>query len=200
MSDQRDAYRADEPTDHELNEARQAVEAVLEDLGIGLRDPAIWLEPRGSLRDTVVETVPAQTFDARSGRPVWPWLGVAAVVIVIAGLAAFIRTDRPDWVVDLAGTTDYPSASAVVEGWNEASGSRMRISISGVDSAPVGFFYELWLSDGPLHISAGTFVDVMDVELQAAVRRTEFPRLWVTLEPIDEDESPTSVVVVDTGA
>ena len=147
----------------------------------------------------MVGTVPPRTVDTPTTR-VWPWLTAAAVVVAIVGLAAFLRTDGPDWQVELAGTDDYPSATAVVAGWNEESGTRMRITMSGVDPAPSGFFYEFWLSDGPLHISGGTFVDVTDVQLQAAVSRREFPRLWVTLEPIDEDESPTSIVVVDTGA
>lgn len=199
MSDDRDAYASDEPTDVELSEARRAVESVLEDLGIGLDDPALWRDPPASLRDAVVGTVPPRTVDTLAPR-VWAWLTAAAVVIAIVGLAALLRGDGPDWVVELDGTTDYPNASAVVQGWNEAPGSRMHISINGVEKAPEGFFYEFWLSNGPLHISAGTFIDATDVALQAAVRRSEFPRLWVTLEPIDDDESPTSIVVVDTGA
>ena len=58
--------------------------------------------------------------------------------------------------------------------------------------------YELWLSQRPIHISAGTFTANVDVVLWSGVARREYPRLWTTLETIDEDESPSPITVMDT--
>ena len=92
-----------------------------------------------------------------------------------------------------------PNAVATIDGWNEASGTRVRLNIDGLPAAPQGYFYELWFSEGPLHISAGSFRETDGVEMWAGVTRAEFPRLWITLEPIDEDEAPSGDTVLDTG-
>lgn len=183
----------------EMIAARGHVESHLAELGIDLSDPALWLEPApaadGRLR------TPHAASPAQLRSPPWRrWLVVAAaVVVILAGTALVLRPDSPDWTLALGPTSDYPQASATIDGWNEGSGTRMVLDMSGVDPAPAGFFYEMWMSEGPIHISAGTFVETQGVELRAAVARRDYPRLWVTLEPIDDDESPTSTVVIDTG-
>ena len=75
----------------------------------------------------------------------------------------------------------------------------MVVAIEGLNPAPDGFVYEFWLSDGPVHISAGTFHSDGEIELWSGVSRADFPRLWITLEPLDEDESPSGNTVLDTG-
>ena len=99
----------------------------------------------------------------------------------------------------MPGTDLAPAATSTVAGWNENTGTRLLVTIEGLDPAPEGYLYEFWLSDGPLHISAGSFTDSGEIDLWTGVRRGDFPRLWVTLEPIDEDESPSSLTVLDTG-
>jgi hypothetical protein len=92
-------------------------------------------------------------------------------------------------------------ASGTVAGWNTESGTRMVLDIEGLDPAPPGFVYELWLSAGPRHISAGTFVEAgNDLELWAGVSRRDYPRVWVTLEPLDDNESLSGETVLDTAA
>ena len=91
-----------------------------------------------------------------------------------------------------------PQATSTVLGWNTDSGTRMLLEVEGLDRAPAGYVYEFWLSEGPLHISAGTFTGNGEIELWSGVTRAEFPRLWVTLEPLDEDESPSGTTVLDT--
>jgi hypothetical protein len=76
----------------------------------------------------------------------------------------------------------------------------MLLSVDCLKPAPPGFTYEMWLSDGPVHISAGTFRTGGEVKLWAGVPRSDFPRLWVTLEPLDEDSSPSVATVLDTGS
>jgi hypothetical protein len=74
----------------------------------------------------------------------------------------------------------------------------MLLTVDGLERAPDGYVYEFWLSQGPLHISAGTFTASGEIELWSGVPRAAFPRLWVTLEPLDEDESPSGQTVLDT--
>ena len=75
----------------------------------------------------------------------------------------------------------------------------MLLAVNGLDPAPDGYIYEFWLSDGPRYVSAGTFRAGGVVELWVGVSRRDFPRMWVTLEPIDTDAGPSSATVLDTG-
>ncbi|HSF84243.1 MAG TPA: anti-sigma factor [Acidimicrobiia bacterium] len=186
------------PSDESLEAARNRVESVLADHDLALDDPALWLEPVAALsHDLVSAQAPPP---ARRRMPRWaPWLAAAAVIVAVLGVTLLTVPNQPDWTVELGATEAYPTAAATIDGWNEGSGTRMLLTMEGVDPAPAGFFYEMWMSEGPVHISAGTFSEIADIELRAAVARRDYPRLWVTLEPIDDDESPTRVVVIDTG-
>lgn len=187
------------PGDAELQQMRTRVERRLAELGLELDEPGLWLEPP-AFPESITAGRDEPDLQAEPVRRNWRWLGLVAGLILVLGITSVLLRDRPDWSVELGPTGDYPQAAATVRGWNLDGGTRMVLDMRGVDSAPDGFFYEMWLSEGPIHISAGTFTDTANVELMAAVMRRDYPRLWVTLEPIDEDESPTSVVVVDTGA
>ena len=59
--------------------------------------------------------------------------------------------------------------------------------------------WELWLTSEAVHVSAGTFTAAGDVELWVGVARRDYPRPWVTLEPVDEGESLSGLNVLDTG-
>jgi len=178
-----------------------------EDLEAGrraLKDPAIWEEPPPELDKQVIALI-AGNEDRRSAGLTWVerWvrpLVAAAVVVVAVGLYGVFRTPSPDWEVTMPGTNLAPLATSTVSGWNTDSGTRVLIAVEGLDRAPAGYVYELWLSQGPLHISAGTFTAGGEIELRAGVTRADFPRLWVTLEPLDDDQSPSGHTVLDTGA
>ncbi len=177
----------------------------IEDLGRAgalLDDPALWEEPAPELQGQVVGLISAGRREEAK-----PWLrrplaaiGVAAVALTILGFGILAQLANPDWTAEMPGTPEAPMAMSTVSGWNTDTGTRMLIEVEGLEPAPEGFFYEVWLSEGPVHISAGTFTGPGEVELSSGVRRADFPRLWVTLEPIDEDESPSGVTVLDTGA
>lgn len=168
-----------------------------------LRDPTIWEEPSPELEDQVVALIGGSQANAES-RSGWVdrWmrpLAAAAAVVIAVGLYAVLRSPTPDWEVTMPGTELAPQASSTVLGWNTESGTRMLLEVEGLDQAPAGHVYEFWLSEGPLHISAGTFTGNGEIELWSGVTRADFPRLWVTLEPLNEDESPSGRTFLDTG-
>ena len=193
-------------TETHMGECAQC-RAVRSDLDAGrlsLLDPTIWEEPAPELEDQVVALITGSRSTATDAthRP-QRWLRpVAAVAAVAAAIALFValRTPSPDWVVAMPGTDLAPVATSTVEGWNTDTGTRMLLTVDGLEQAPPGYVYEFWLSEGPLHISAGTFTGSGEIELWSGVSRAAFPRLWVTLEPLDEDESPSGETVLDTGA
>lgn len=171
---------------------------------IALMDPATWEEPPPELEDQVIALITGNANRTSAGtRRLERWvrpLVAAAVVVVAVGLYGVLRTPSPDWEVAMPGTDLAPLAMSTVTGWNTESGTRMVVTIEGLDAAPAGYIYEFWLSEGPLHISAGTFSAGGEIELWSGVTRAEFPRLWVTLEALDEDEAPSRQTVLDTGA
>ena len=176
-----------------------------EDLEAGRRalaDPTTWEEPPPELQNQVVALIASNQGRVATGlvrleRWVRP-LVAAALVVVAVGLYGVLRTPSPDWEVNMPGTNLAPLAASTVAGWNTDAGTRMVVAVEGLDPAPEGYVYEFWLSDGPLHISAGTFAAGGEIELWSGVTRADFPRLWVTLEPLDDDESPSGKTVLDT--
>lgn len=169
-----------------------------------LMDPAIWEVPPPELEGQVIALITRnQPRNTPGTRRLERWvrpLAAAAVVVVAVGLYGVFRTPSPDWEVAMPGTELAAQATSTVSGWNTDSGTRMLVAVEGLDPAPAGYVYELWLSQGPLHISAGTFAAGGEIELWSGVSRADFPRLWVTLEPLDEDESPSAHTVLDTEA
>lgn len=168
-----------------------------------LADPLLWEEPSAALGTQIaalIATNAGRTGAGRAGRLVRPLVAAVAILVVAIGSFTLLRTPSPDWTAVINGTHLAASASGTVEGWNEDGGTRMLLRVAGLDPAPDGFVYEFWLSEGPVHISAGTFRSAGEVELWSGVRRSDFPRLWITLEPIDEDESPSETTVLDTDA
>lgn len=164
-----------------------------------LGDPSLWEEPEPALGDQVVSLISGVNPTVPGPRWWQATIAVAALMAVVLGSIALFRSPSPDWEVPIPGTDLAPLAMGTVKGWNTDSGTRMLLEVDGLEEAPEGYFYEFWLSEGPVHISAGTFTTAEEVELWAAVARADFPRLWITLEPIDDDESPTRQSVLDTG-
>jgi hypothetical protein len=189
------------PSDDDVAAARDTVERLLAGSGVDLSDPSLW-EPAADLEAEVMASALAKN-DMAAARTRGRWLlAAAAAVVAVVAIGAIVYgaiRSTPDWSVTLAATDLAPDATASIEGWNETSGTRVRLDIDGLPPAPDGFFYELWFSEGPRHISAGTFRAADGVEMWTAVRRSDFPRLWITLEPIDDDESPSPNTVLDTG-
>lgn len=171
-----------------------------------LADSQMWKDPAPQLEEQVVALISGSVSTAETpatSRKQWRTSLVAAMAaagVVVASLAvwALVRTPGSDWRVSMPGTAEAPAAAAVVEGWNEPSGTRVVLTVTGLAPAPPGSLYEFWFSQENLHVSAGTFTGPGEVEMWVGVSRGAFPRLWVTLEPIDEDETPSGVTVMDT--
>ncbi|HSJ70945.1 MAG TPA: anti-sigma factor [Acidimicrobiia bacterium] len=177
------------------------------DLDMGrdaMLDPAVWEEPPPSLEHQVMALIsasPPRTGATlhRLGRWAWP-AAVAAVAVIVLGVYGLVQTPPPDWEITMPGTELAPGANSTVTGWTTASGTQMVLQIDGLDPAPEGYVYQLWLSRDSLHVSAGTFAAGGTIEMATGVSRAAFPRLWVTLEPVDDDESPSGHTVLDTGS
>jgi hypothetical protein len=204
----RTAYLAGEASHDEMDHleacaACRSERTALEDSRAVLDDEATWTDPSPQLEDRIVALI-AGTPGAREATPSsrrrWWWAGGAGIAAAIVAFVAIVLTSAPgpDWEIPIPGTAEAPVAAGVVRGWNEADGTRIQLDVAGLPPAPTGSVYELWFSKDELHISAGTFVSAGNPELWVGVSRGDFPRLWITLEPLDTDESPSGVTVMDT--
>lgn len=166
-----------------------------------LVDPATWEVPPRTLEDEVVASVGGmrRTTGDAGGPPRWIWAVAAAAIVAIVAIAALVRSPAPDWEVTMPGTDLAPGAVSTVAGWQTGSGTRMVLTVEGLEPAPEGSVYELWLSGGGAHVSAGTFTGSGEIEVWAGVSRSQFPRLWVTIEPVDAEQGPSGATVLDTG-
>jgi hypothetical protein len=171
-----------------------------------LADPVLWELPPADGADrllaSISSTIPANVPPRGRRRWVVPAYAAATVVLLAVAattLAVLRPTDDADWHVALAAQTAFPDAVANVEGWNTDTGTRMRITINGIDNVADEGFYEVWMTspDGQ-HIAAGTFRSSGTIDTWSAVRRADFPRLWITLESFDGDPSPSGRTVLDT--
>lgn len=120
----------------------------------------------------------------------------AAVVVVVVGIVLMTRGAATDDVTfALAGTDAEPGASAEVVVSATPAGLKILLDTDGLPGAPDGYMYEAWVGDGTIGVSAGTFHlrgGDGPIELWAGVTGTEFHRLWITLEPIDDDAAASS--------
>ena len=164
-----------------------------------LREPSLWHEPAPELAERIASigkataTGPRRQISSRLILPVTA--GLSALLV-----AGFLLVSTPaDWEFDLKGVGEGATATAVVAGWNEAEGTRLRIEVEGIEPPPPGHYYEIWLTslDG-LHVSAGTFRGDGVINANVGVRRADFPRLWITLESFDGDSGPSSDTYFDT--
>ena len=184
----------------------QIVTPELDVLRARLGDPAVWEQPGSELRPRVVGAVVgaarSQGVPRRSARR-W-WLVGAAAALVIGVVAASLvmfrsRADSADWELSLYANGSVPGAVVLVHGWNTGTGTRLRLDVEGLAPAGPSEYYAIWMSsvDGQ-HVPAGTFRESGRIEAWSGVTRSDFPRIWITLEPDDGDERLTGETVLDT--
>lgn len=167
-----------------------------------LESGAMWAEPDPGLEDSVVTLIGGAAKPRERRVPRRLWAAVAASIVLVATVGALVQSNRgraPDWQVALPGTDEAPAASGTVRGWNESGGTRLFFDIDGLREAPAGSVYEVWFSRGPLHVSAGTFTGGGEIQMWTGIARRDYPRIWITVEPIDTDTGPSGVTVMDSG-
>ncbi len=166
-----------------------------------LSSQSLWEEPPADLADRIVGMVRGEHQESQPERQrTVLFAGVAVTMLIaVAGTLFATRTLTADWEMSLVTTAEAPEASAVIRGWSTARGTRMVLDIVGIEDAPSGFYYEIWLTtpDGR-HISAGTFNGSGRVTAFAGVRRADYPRIWITLESADDDLGPSRETYFDT--
>ena len=172
----------------------------LRSLRAELAEPAVWEQPSAHMEDTLVSTIGTASVPRQRRRPRGRWWGAVAAVTVaaVAAVAVWPRGTSADWELPLVATPLAATANARARGWNTELGTRVEIDVRDLAAAPDGFVYELWFSRDHLHISGGTFAGSGKAELSVGVSRRDFPRVWITLEPIDEDEAPSGQTVLDS--
>jgi hypothetical protein len=133
--------------------------------------------------------------ERRAGRSTKWWLATAAAcLVIVAGSAvlfgALNGSDEvaPDTEIALAGTDAAPNASAQAALSATPAGLKIVLDVDDLAPAPAGQFYEAWVSDGTIRVSAGTFHlrgGDKPIELWAGVVDPGFTQLAITLEPLD---------------
>jgi anti-sigma-K factor RskA len=172
-----------------------------------LSSHSLWEEPSLDLSDRIVQAVrghdernPSDRMAQSEHQRTALFAGVAvALLIALAGTFFATRSLSADWEMTLAASEERPAATAVVRGWSTSMGTRMVLDITGIEDAPSGSYYEIWMTapDGR-HISAGTFSGSGQVTAFAGVRRADYPRIWITLETANDDLGPSPETYFDT--
>ena len=168
-----------------------------------------WVDPPRSVEDDVVAAIADEadaqavrdadvaptSLDEHRARRSWSagrLLGAAAAVaVIVAGVAIIGRGGGDNGVAfAMEGTDAAPDASAAVVVTATPAGLKILLEADGLPGAPDGYMYEAWVGDGDLSVSAGTFHlrgGSGTIELWAGVTDRSFRRIWITLEPIDDD-------------
>jgi Anti-sigma-K factor rskA len=184
----------------------QRVTPELDLLRARLGDPAVWEAPGADLRLQVVGAVVSAAHPQRPSR--WSrgrwWMAGGAAALVLAVVVAslvVIQTpaDGADWELSLYTKTASPDAVVLVHGWNTDTGTHLQVDVDGLAPAGPNEYYAIWMTsvDGR-HVPAGTFTESGRIEAWSGVKRSDFPRIWITLEPADGDERLTGTTVADT--
>jgi len=183
-----------------------------------LADDDLWDEPPAALEQSVLaaiasEAAPAsapidQLAERRRRRQLsvpWWLAAAAACALVVAGV--LLVTGRGDGdperaaglVVELSPTDVFPEASGTADVAATAAGLRIVLDTDGLPAAGPDHFYEAWITDGTVRVSAGSFHlngASAPIELWAGVDRPTFRTLTVTLEPIDGVAESSGQVVL----
>lgn len=168
---------------------------------------ATWAEPPPEVADRLLAAIeaerPPSVPEPGSSRR---WLGVtaavvgvAAVTIVVAGLAG-VFTSPEEQIVAIAGTELEPTASGEAAIREAESGWWIRLDVEDLPAAEIGTYYEGWVwNDQGDGVSIGTFHlrgDSEPVVLWSGVDPADYPAIWVTLEEEDGDPAASEQVVM----
>ena len=197
-----------EPVRHHLATCRicRSEQPLWARLSSTLASHSLWEEPSPELADRILHTVRGHEERSHSEGKSNPdhqrmalFAGVAVTLLIaLAGTFFATRSLEADWRMTLV-SEELPEATAVIRGWSTAMGTRMVLDIAGIEDAPSGSYYEIWMTaDDGRHISAGTFNGSGRVTAFAGARRADYPRIWITLESADHELGPSRETYFDT--
>lgn len=141
---------------------------------------------------------------ARFGRRPGLLAAAAAVVVLgvgVAGALTLRSNDAADPLAEvaLAGTEEAPGASATARLSNEPAGVSVVLDVSGLEPAPPGTFYEVWLVGDRGKVSAGTFHmrgEQDDIKLWWGVEPEGYDAVTITRQPVEGGTTAEGVVVM----
>jgi hypothetical protein len=179
--------------------------ADLEMLADILGDPAAWAEPSHDLEDEVVDAVVhakprVAESKRRKRRYALPAVAsVAATILILIGAVALTSGgSNADFTANLAATQLAPGASGSAAVVHNAAGFRIALDAHGLKPLGPDQYYQGWLkNDAGTLVPIGTFsASDGKVTLWSGVSPKEFPRLTVTIETADNDQTSSGLVVL----
>lgn len=172
-----------------MSEASSPVDPRIESL---LRSSALWEEPDPAIAEEIFGVIDPRRPYARIVS--WTLGAVAAAVIVVVLLFNIFQVE-PDWTLDVVSGPEL-GAWGEMSGFNDAAGTRVVLQMHDLPTAQAGTFYEVWWvrSDGEA-VSSGSFLASDTIEMFMGIRRSDFPKVLITLEQSDGNPAPSGTVV-----
>jgi anti-sigma-K factor RskA len=184
-----------------------------------LSDEALWAEPGPGLEQRIVDaignaaserapdsgTAPVSRIrTARPRRRHYMLLGIAAAVILAAGLAlgisVAVSSSGPSgmkFAATLSGTQLAPGASGKATLTQTSSGWRINLDAIGLPRLDNGRFYQAWLKNAAgTAIPIGTFNEGSDVMLWAGVPPSDYGTMTVTRQTAQAGPASSGQVVL----
>jgi hypothetical protein len=183
--------RALEP--HEADEL-----ALLADL---LGDPSTWAEPRAGLEDEIVTSigaVPARPRARRTRRVTGAVAAVAAAAAISVAVVGALDTTGAEFGARLSASALAPSARGSADITHNNAGFRVHLDAHGLPPLASGEYYQAWLKNAHgVSVPIGTFSSSDGrITLWSGVSPKAFPKLTVTKELTDNDQSSSGLVVL----
>jgi hypothetical protein len=167
-----------------------------------LGDEQMWLEPNPSLETAVVRAVDVARTRRQNVRRLGRRIAVGATVVAAACALVFGMAARRDAHAEfrgrLAASGSLRRATGSAEIYRSPSGFRVALDAAGLPDLPAGRFYEAWLADvDGREVPIGTFSSGRgEITMWSGRASSRFSRMTVTLESADDDQAPSSDVVL----
>ena len=184
-----------------------------------LSDKALWAEPDPGLEQRVVAAIGRAASErapdsrptpvsrmgtARPRRRHYTFLGIAAAIILAAGLAigitVAVSSGGPSgmkFAATLSGTQLAPGASGQATLTQTSSGWRIHLDAVGLPRLDNGRFYQAWLKNAAgTAIPIGTFNEGRDVTLWAGVPPSDYGTMTVTRQTAQGGPASSGQVVL----
>jgi len=167
-----------------------------------LGDEAMWLEPCPSLETAVVRAVDFARARRRKARRLAHRVAVGASAVAAACALVFGLTSHHEAHAEFRGTLtatgSLPRVTGSAEIYRSPSGFRVALDAASLPELPAGRFYEAWLADNDgREVPVGTFSSGRgEITMWSGRASSRFSRITVTLESGDNDQAPSSDVVL----